>query len=182
MNIAPALMPATWTVLAYFYIRYDMNIFLVVIIGATMAAAGRIVLSNLSRTILRPRIGKKMRENLTALGLFLGKNRKLSIPLVISYAFLPIPSNQVFIATGLAGIEITPIIFSFWVGRLISYNFWVRAANRMFDNFEGLFTKHFARPESALVEIIWLILLMAISMIDWAKILKIERSEVLKKS
>jgi hypothetical protein len=44
VNIVPAFMPPTWIILAFFYLRYHLNLLPTVIIGAAAATLGRVVL------------------------------------------------------------------------------------------------------------------------------------------
>lgn len=172
MNVIPAFMPATWTVLAFFYIKYNLLLIPTVAIGAIAATAGRIVLYSLSRQFIQPHLKGKTKENLFALGDFLNSNQKLAFTVVLAYAYLPIPSNEVFIAAGLAGVNIKIIAFSFFIGRLISYTFWVSLTNHVAQNLEGIFARSYTRLGATIAEILGIVVLIAITQIPWKKLLK----------
>ena len=53
LNIIPAFMPPTWIVLAFFVTKYDLQIIPVVLIGATCATLGRILLAGISKRYIR---------------------------------------------------------------------------------------------------------------------------------
>lgn len=172
MNIVPAFMPPTWIVLAFYHIRYDLPLIPLVVIGATAAALGRVVLTLISRQFFRKFLSEQSRSNYESLGLYLKSKSRITVPVIIAYMFLPIPSNQVFIAAGLAKFDIRLLVFSFFVGRLISYTFWVSVADRASDNLESIFSGHYSRLGSLAGEIIGFALLYLVSRIGWKRFVR----------
>lgn len=169
INLFPAFMPPTWTILAFFAIRYHLNLFALVIIGATMATCGRIGLYTLSKRQIQPRLSKKTKDNYQALGNLLDNHKRLTIPALFGYAFLPIPSNQVFIAAGLANFSLRILASCFFVGRLISYSFWVSLSHHVSDNLETSLVHHYSHWKTLVMEILSLFILVIISKIPWQK-------------
>lgn len=172
LNTIPAFMPPTWTVLAFFVTKYDLSLIPVVLIGASCATMGRIVLASISQKYFRRFFSPGSQENYASIGAYLNNHKHITIPLVIGYAFLPIPSNHVFIAAGLAKVKIKLLAGSFFVGRLISYTFWVSLTQRFSDNLIDLFSKYYAKTGSIVLEIAGLLLLYLFGKIAWKKILK----------
>lgn len=172
LNIIPAFMPPTWTVLAFFVTKYDLLLIPVVLIGASCATLGRVVLAGISRKYFRRILSADSQENYATIGEYLNRNKHITIPLVVAYAFLPIPSNDVFIAAGLAKVKIKLLAGSFFVGRLISYTFWVSLTQRFSDNLLDLFSKHYTKVGSIVLEVVGLLLLYLFGKIAWKKILK----------
>ena len=172
LNIIPAFMPPTWTVLAFFVTKYDLLLIPVVLIGASCATLGRVVLAGISRKYFRRILSADSQENYASIGEYLNRNKHITIPLVVAYAFLPIPSNNVFIAAGLAKVKIKLLAGSFFVGRLISYTFWVSLTQRFSDNLVDIFSKHYAKTGSVVLEVAGLLLLYLFGKIAWKKILK----------
>lgn len=171
MNVIPAFMPPTWAVLAFFVTKYDLPLLPVVLIGACFATLGRIILAQ-GAGYFRKFLPTDSKANYSSIGEYLNKHKSLTIPLVVTYAFLPIPSNHVFIAAGLAKMKIQILAGSFLVGRLISYTFWVSLTQRLSDNLEDIFSSHFSKIGSIGLEIVGLLFLYFIGKIAWRKILK----------
>lgn len=171
LNIIPAFMPPTWTVLAFFVTKYNLLIIPTVLLGATCATLGRVILANISQRFFSKLFSKNSRENYESIGGYLNTHQKLTIPLVITYAFLPIPSNHVFIAAGLAKVNIKLLATSFFTGRLISYTFWVTLTQKLADNLEGIFSSYYSKAGTVAVEIGGLVLLYILGRIAWKKIL-----------
>lgn len=174
MNVIPAFMPPTWVVLAFFYTQFQLNLIPTVLIGASMATLGRILLYHIAKNFLRNFFSKKTLENYDNLGKFFKKNQKLTIPVVLIYAFLPIPSNQVFIIAGLTEIPIGLLAFSFFAGRLISYTFWVNLAYHAVSRLEAVFSSHYSNFGAIAAEIIGFGVVYLIGKIPWKKVLKIK--------
>lgn len=108
------------------------------------------------------------------LGKFVQSHENLTIPVIITYAFLPIPSNQMFIAAGLSGLNIRVIAFSFLVGRLISYTFWISAAHKLVDSLENIFSVHYSNFWAFVIQLIGFGIIILISKINWSKYLKVK--------
>jgi hypothetical protein len=51
----------------------------------------------------------------------------------LGYALSPLPSNYLFIAYGLTSLPIAFLSLPFFVGRLVSYAFWLRTASTVGD-------------------------------------------------
>lgn len=166
INVIPAFMPPTVALLAYFYFKYDLNLIPVVIIGACMATFGRIILSYVSRNFFRNFLPQNSKSNMDYLGNYLEHRERITVPFVFFYAFLPIPSNQVFITAGLARLNIKLIAFSFFIGRLISYTLWIGIADRVSDSLENIFNPHYSKIISFAIE---LLIIYLVSKIDWKK-------------
>lgn len=167
MNVLPAFMPATWVVLAFFYITFHLQLIPLVIIGATFATAGRVLLYYFSKHFIRHYLSASSQENFDALGEYFKKHNHLTIPVVLGYAFLPIPSNNVFIAAGLAKLDIKIIAFSFFLGRLISYTFWISVASRINRNLSDIFANHLSNINGIIIEVLSLLTIVILSKINW---------------
>ena len=172
INVVPFLMPPTWTILAFFYINFHPPFIPVIVVGAAAATLGRITLYFISKKYFRFFFSEKSLKNYSSLGKFVTKNEKFSIPIFISYAFFPISSNYVYIAAGLAEINIKILASSFFVGRLISYSFWVAASHFAVTRIEDIFSSHINNIGAIIVEVVGLLIVVVIGRINWGKILK----------
>src|SRR6516162_8393246 len=144
LNVIPAFAPPTWLTLSVIgFSSPDIPVVLLALTGAAAATLGRLVLAKLSRTIVRGRfLSEPIRENVNSVKASLEKYRVLTFGMVLAYAFSPLPSNYLFIAYGLTTLRLRLVALPFFIGRLISYSFWVTTASvighRMeMDSFES---------------------------------------------
>jgi len=163
----------TWSILAYFLIRFDLPLLPLAIGGALAASSGRYVLALGSRRWGRRLLSPTQQTRLSRLGVWLETRARWTTPLaVLVYSFGPIPSNQLFIAAGLTATRLTPIVAAFLAGRLISYTLWVNLARVVAHRFEDLFTDHLQRGSAVAFELLAIAALVLFTRIDWPRVLQ----------
>lgn len=131
LNVAPAFAPPTWITLSFVGFSIpDIPVAAVALIGAVAATLGRLLLSKLSRTIIRTKLlDERARNNIDAIKEGLERRRMLTFGVFLVYAFSPLPSNYLFIAYGLTSLNLMTVALPFFFGRLASYSFWVSTAS-----------------------------------------------------
>jgi len=169
VNALPAFMPPTWMILVFFLTTKDLFSVPVVVIGASMALLGRMCLYYFSSKSNR-HLPTKMSNNYIELGKILGKNKVLSLPLFLLFAFYPLPSNQLFIMAGLSKLNPRLLAISFLGGRLLSYSFWVGGARAIDKNIEVMFREGFEPKSVVTIAITMLLLIILPGLVDWKKI------------
>jgi membrane protein DedA with SNARE-associated domain len=120
---------------------------------------------------LRDFIPKSLLVNYHCLGDYFKKYQKFSIPIMLTYAFFPISSNDVYIIAGLSKINLKVMATSFFIGRLISYSFWVSAAYHFSKQLSMIFTSHITNINTIILEILGIFFIIAIGKINWQKYL-----------
>jgi len=129
LNVVPAFAPPTWTALSYIAVSYRVNLVLLVTVGAAAATTGRLTLAKLSKVVVRQKLlSKRARENVDEIKVRLEKRPRLTFGIFLLYAFSPFPSNNLFIAYGLTGLDLRVVSIPFLIGRLFSYSFWAAAS------------------------------------------------------
>lgn len=173
VNLAPAFMPPTWSVLAFFLVTFDLPLLPLAVGGAIAASAGRLALALASRTWGSALLGPARRRSLHELGASLESRARWAPPLaMLVYSFGPIPSNQLFVAAGLTGMRLGPIAGAFLAGRLVSYAFWVNTAHVASERFEAVFEGYWHDAVYVAVEIALIALLVAFTLVDWPRLLR----------
>jgi hypothetical protein len=94
INVVPAFMPPTWTVVAFFFIAYHPPFWPLCVGCALAATGGRCVLTLITRRWGLKLLSAKQQQNVEALGDWLNHKSGWSQALaVLVYASDPIPSN-----------------------------------------------------------------------------------------
>ena len=129
LNAVPFFMPPTWAMLAYFHLYHGFQVVPLAIVGALGAVTGRAILALGSRAFGQRFIPETWRANIETLAATLQSRPALALPSLALFALGPIPSNQLFVAAGLARAPLPPLLLVFGVARCISHVLWVGAAN-----------------------------------------------------
>jgi hypothetical protein len=138
INLMPAFMPSSWMVLAFFYIKFDLPLLVLTIGGAIVSGFGRLALAKGS-AVFRRRFMRAKEADLTRLGAFLDEHRNYVAPATFLYVLTPFPTNNLFIAAGMVGVNLVWVLAGFWAGRILADTFWVWTTNRVFDSIGEVF-------------------------------------------
>ena len=85
--------------------------------------------------------------------------------------FSPVPSNQLFIAAGLAHLDLRLVVPAFFVGRAISYTVAAGAAGKAATDLTAVFTQQLSSAPAILVEFLSLASIVLLAKIPWARLL-----------
>ena len=138
INMVPAFMPASWMVMAFFYIQFDVPLLLLTLGGALCSGLGRIVLAKGSRWVKRNHMESKQ-QDLDDLGAFLDERRNAAGSTVFLYSLSPLPTNNLFIAAGMAEVNLAWVLTGFWCARAIADTFWVWTTDQVFATLGDVF-------------------------------------------
>jgi membrane protein YqaA with SNARE-associated domain len=130
INVLPAFGPPTWIVLTYFQITHGLNVFLLALVGTVAATLGRIILAQFAKRIIRNKfLSERTKTNINVIKTRLTEHRRMTIGISLLYSFTPLPSNQLFLAYGLTDLPLLYMAVPFFIGRFLSYLFWVSAVS-----------------------------------------------------
>ena len=171
-NLAPIFAPPTWSVLVYFIITRNLEVFEVVIIGAIAAGLGRYFLANATR-LLRNYIPIRARKNLFDAGRVFEENRERRYGLIALFIISPLPSAQLFEAAGLMNMNLNRLTFAFFSGRIITYSIYATGASKLKSTDLGkVIREAFNSPYAWVLQIFSIALIYLIARIDWRKYLR----------
>jgi hypothetical protein len=138
LNLIPIFAPPTWMALAAIVLAVpDLDPFGLALCGATAATGGRVALAKMSGWLIRGRLLRSDSvRNIDEIRTGIQQHRAASAGGMILYAFSPLPSNHLFIAYGLTSLPILFAAAPFFVGRLVSYSFWIFTAAAAGDKFD----------------------------------------------
>ena len=166
VDLIPFIGPPAWSVMVFFQIKFNLNIWLVLIVGVVGSALGRYLM-----TLYIPKLTSKViNEKKDAELKFLGEKlsgEKWKIPLIVFiYTLIPMPTTPLFTAIAMAKIKPMVVIPPFFVGKFISDMVMVYlgkyAAENTIDIMHGLISW-----QAILGLVFGLILISAVLFIDW---------------
>ena len=186
LNLLPAFAPPTWTAMSFIGLTVpNIDAFLLAFVAATAATCGRVILANLSRSVVRQKLlTEQARRNVDAIRVGIENRRAMTLGTFLGYSLSPLPSNYLFIAYGLTSLPIAFLALPFFIGRFVSYAFWTRTASTVgdwldWDWFESApyFAAYFLLSQLLLVPAIY-----GFTRIDWQALFTERRLKWLAKT
>jgi membrane protein YqaA with SNARE-associated domain len=171
LNVVPAFMPPTWSLLAYFHLHEGMAIWPLAIVGATAATVGRAGLALASRHFGSRIVPESWRDNVESLVETVRSRKALGLPALALFTLNPVPSNHLFIAAGIANAPLPVILAVFLVGRFVSYVLWVGAADAAVRSLDDLVGSGLG-VWGVLIQVAGFAVLILIMRLDWGKLLR----------
>jgi len=167
VNVVPALAPPTWLVLALYKINHPyLDILGLAIFGVIGSVVGRYLMYKYSQ-FFGKYVPKKEVDNLRYFRKFVGETDPRVFIETFLFSLSPLPSNFLFISFGLSSINITPVLFGFALGRLLSYTFLIDASFRSFAYLSASFGGTEVRIAA---DVLGLLFAIAIIFIRWKKV------------
>ena len=127
LNSLPAFAPPTWMVLSVVGLSNpEENPWIMAVVAASAATAGRVALAKMACVIVRQRwLNARTKENIDLVKDRLAAHRTMTFGGVLAYTCSPFPSNALFIAYGLTSLPLAPVAAAAFIGRFVTYSFWV---------------------------------------------------------
>lgn len=174
MDTVPLFMPPAFTLMVFLQIYFDLNIWIVIVIGVAGSMIGRYIL-----TLYIPRLSNKIfnpakNEDVQFLGEKLKQKGWKSQAFILGYSLLPLPTTPIFIAGGMARMKPYFILPMFAVGRFISVSTAVLTGNYATENTEKLL-EGIVSWQSISGLGVGLLLIFALLFIDWRTLLQDKR-------
>lgn len=167
INLAPAFMPSTWMVLAFFRIQYGLPILPLTLGGALFSGLGRVVLARAS-TLVKRRLLRRDAE-LEEIREYLDARRNYVGLATLFYCLMPLPTNNLFIAAGMIEVSMLRVMGGFWAGRVIADTFYVWTTDQAFSSFESVFQEFYRDWTVVLVQSLSLLGALVLLLLPWPR-------------
>jgi membrane protein YqaA with SNARE-associated domain len=167
----PIPFPPAFTIMLFLQIKYDLNIWLVIVIGVIGSILGRYIL-----TLYIPFIANKIfKESKNQDVQFLGEKMKekgwKSQMAIIAYSLLPLPTTPLFLAGGMAKIKPLYIIPAFFVGKFTSDAIVIHLGKYTSENVQVIL-EGMVSWKTVTSLILGLLMLFFILFIDWRSLIQ----------
>jgi membrane protein YqaA with SNARE-associated domain len=174
VDLIPFIGPPAWTVMVFFYLKYDLNIWVVLITGVIGSAIGRYLFALYIPYVSSKVLNERKETDLHYLGQKLSSNKLRTQAFVLFYTLIPVPSSPLFTVAGLAKIHPIRIIPAFLAGKFISDAIMVYVGEYAALNIDNIL-KGFFSIKSLMGAFGGLALLFLILFIDWRILLQNKR-------
>jgi len=174
VDLIPFIGPPAWTVMVFLYLKYDLNIWVVLVCGVIGSAIGRYLFALYIPYISSKVLNARKETDLHYLGDKLSGNKWRTQAFVLFYTLIPVPSSPLFTVAGLAKIHPIRIIPAFFAGKFISDAIMVNAGKYAAVNIDNIL-KGFFSIKALMASIGGVSLLFFILFIDWRILLQHKR-------
>lgn len=117
----PVVAPPAWMVLVFLMIRFELNPWLLILLGVAGTVTGRLILMSYISWLGRRTLSEKVGENLQFLGRKLSQSRRSTFIFILLYSLSPFSTTALFSAAGIAQLSRRLLVPPFAIGKLISY-------------------------------------------------------------
>lgn len=170
-DIVPFPFLPAFTIMVFLQMMFDLNIWLVTVIGVAGSILGRYILT-LYIPFFAGKIFKPAKnEDVQFLGEKMKEKGWKSQVVIICYSLLPLPTTPLFLAGGMAKIKAVYIIPAFFIGKFISDAIAVHAGKYALENTQDLM-KGALSWKSITSLVVGLLLLCALLFIDWRTLIQ----------
>lgn len=119
-DIVPFPFLPAFTIMVFLQITFDLNVWLVLIIGVVASVLGRYILILYTPLIANKFINRAKNEDVEFLGAKMKENKWKGQLLVLAYSLLPLPTTPLFLAAGMSRLNAKYIIPAFFIGKFTS--------------------------------------------------------------
>jgi membrane protein YqaA with SNARE-associated domain len=120
VDIVPLPLPPAFVVMVFLQIYYDLNVWVVIILGVAGSVLGRYILTLYIPKIAGVLFNPAKNEDVQYLGEKLKERGWKSHLAILTYSLLPLPTTPLFIAGGMANMKPRLIIPAFVIGKFTS--------------------------------------------------------------
>jgi hypothetical protein len=167
INLFPAFMPTTWMVLAFFRVQFGLPILPLTIGGAFFSGLGRIGLAR-GTGMLHRRFFRRD-ENLEEMKTYLDERREYVGVATFGYCLLPLPTNNLFVAAGVVGVNMARVMLGFWIGRSIADTFYVWTTDQVFSSLRDVFEEFYSDWLVLAIQLLSLLGAMLLIAVPWPR-------------
>lgn len=115
----PVIGLPAWMVMVLFWSRYDLNVWLVLLVGVTGSTLGRFLFSLYAPRVSERFLKRRKTEELAFVGRKLEGSLCRSWLFVFVYALTPLSTTALFLAVGLGRVHVRQIVPPFFAGKFV---------------------------------------------------------------
>jgi membrane protein DedA with SNARE-associated domain len=174
VDIIPFVGPPAWTVMVFFQLQYQLNVWGVLIAGVIGSTIGRLLMTLYIPIFSGKFINKTKDDDLKYLGGKLSGNKFKVLLFVFIYTLIPVPTTPLFTAIGMARLKPYNVIIPFFIGKFISDAVMVYAGKFAVSNTEFLI-HGFLSWKTLTGTLLSICLILIFLFIDWTTFIKEKR-------
>ena len=170
-DIVPFPFPPAFTIMMFLQIIFDLNVWLVIIIGVAGSVLGRYILLLYSPLISNKYLNPSKNEDIQFLGQKMNENKWKGQLFILIYSLLPLPTTPLFLGAGISKLKPVYIIPAFIIGKFTSDTVALHIGKYASENIQSIIDNTFSWQSIASL-ILSAILLFCLFFIDWRTLIQ----------
>jgi uncharacterized membrane protein YdjX (TVP38/TMEM64 family) len=170
-DVVPFPFPPAFTIMLTLQIIFGLNLWIVLFVGVAGSIFGRYILSLYIGKLSGRFFKKTANEDVEFLGKKMKQDGWKAQAVILAYSLLPLPTTPLFVAAGIAKVPPVFIIPAFFIGKLTSDMIALSMGKYAAENLHSILDS-LTSFKSIAGLILSLVLLVAIFLVDWRKLLQ----------
>lgn len=165
-DLAPFPFLPAFTIMSFLQIVFELDVWLVIIIGVVGSVIGRYTLLLYTPLISKRYLKASKNEDIEFLGTKMNENKWKGQMIILAYSLLPLPTTPLFLGAGISKIKARYIIPWFLIGKFISDSIALHVVQYASENTQSVVDDTFSWKSIASL-LLGLLLLFALFFVDW---------------
>lgn len=170
-DVIPFPGPPAWMIMLFFYLKFDLNMWVTLSVGVTGSVLGRYIMSLYFGKISHYFLTIEKNADLSFLGDQLSQNRLRAWGFVFVYTLVPLPTTPLFNVMGIAKVKPLAVLPPFFIGKFISDGYMLLAGNVVVTDIPAILHGMLSL-KSLLITLGALITLAAMLFTDWMTLIQ----------
>lgn len=143
-DIVPFPFAPAFTIMMFFQILFDLNVWAVIVIGVLGSVLGRYILLLYAPLMANKYLKASKNEDIKFLGDKMNENKWKGVLVVLAYSLLPLPTTPLFLGAGISKIKPIYIIAPFLAGKFTSDSIALNLGKFAAENQQGIIDNIFS--------------------------------------
>jgi membrane protein DedA with SNARE-associated domain len=176
-DLAPFPFPPAFTIMSFLQIIYDLNVWVVIIIGVLGSVLGRYILLLYAPLLSKRFLKDDKNKDIEFLGQQMNKNIWKGQMVILAYSLLPLPTTPLFLGAGISKIKARYIIPWFLIGKFTSDSVMLHMGKYAAENTQRILDDLISW-KSFISLMIGLMMLFALFFINWRALIQTKKLEL----
>ncbi len=168
--LMPVFGPPGWAIVVWFRTTTELPAAAIVGLAAGAGVSGRFVLATTVRWIGAKLLLARLRR-LRVAARWLARRPRAGLAEAAIFSIAPLPSGYLFTAAGLVRIPLSVPLASHFVGRLLTYSFYVAGAAAAAPKVRALIAQGPLAPEVIVVQVLVVAGIVLLLRVDWLRMI-----------
>jgi membrane protein DedA with SNARE-associated domain len=171
VDLIPIFAPPAWTVMVFLLVKFDLNPWIVLVVGVLGSTIGRYIFSLYIPKVSSKLIKRSKHEDLEFVGEKLEGKLWTALTFVFIYALTPLSTTALFTAAGIAKVNPVRTLPPFFAGKIVSNGIMIATGSYLASS-AGSLKESLLSPKSIIVLLLGLIVLGGLLFLDWRELLE----------